>query len=586
MTDERREHSSNVEAGTLPHTSYLICATERVGSYLLADALAGTGIAGRPAEYFHGSRVHALASAGSRADYERYLTEIIEAGTTQNGVWGGKIHWSHLEGFMREVRRVPDIQDVDAPTLLQSSFPNLRYIRLTRYDKVRQAVSLFKARRTGIWWQLNGSEQAQSRASEPELSFDFAAISYLLQQIEEHEAAWSRYFASCGVQPLLLTYEELPADLPAAVRHVLSFIGLDVPADYAIAAPRFVKQADEVSEEWVERFQRARQARSAASAGPAPPLRAIPWEDTGEHESAPIRVMGESARAPHISVVVVSHNEGEHLQCTVESLLASLPPTGEVVVVDDLSTDGSADGLKLRYRQVSIYRPQERLGVARGRNFGAHRARGEVLVFSDAHVDVPVNWSQPCLDTLTGPRIGVVAPAISAAGAPDQKGYGGYWADASSLRWRWGSWQGADPHPVPLVCGCFMAMRRETFDAVGGFDGGFVLWGQEDAELSIRLWTFGYTCLLVPTVAVSHLFRPTHPYHITWETVLHNMLRLAVVHFRQERIDRLLDHARSNGAFPAAWQRLTATDAWERRAVVQAARQFDDSWFFERFGMA
>jgi GT2 family glycosyltransferase len=131
-----------------------------------------------------------------------------------------------------------------------------------------------------------------------------------------------------------------------------------------------------------------------------------------------------------------------------------------------------------------------------------------------------------------------------------------------------------------------MAMRRETFDAVGGFDGGFVLWGQEDAELSIRLWTFGYTCLLVPTVAVSHLFRPTHPYHITWETVLHNMLRLAVVHFRQERIDRLLDHARSNGAFPAAWQRLTATDAWERRAVVQAARQFDDSWFFERFGMA
>ncbi|MBV9281351.1 MAG: hypothetical protein JOZ41_14820, partial [Chloroflexi bacterium] len=198
MTDEPRERSSppTGEAGALPRTSYLICATERVGSYLLADALAGTGIAGRPAEYFHGSQVRALRGEGNRTAYDDFVSRVLSAGTTPNGVWGGKVHWSHLERFVRDMRRVPGLEDLDAPTFLQGSLPGVRYIRLTREDRVRQAVSLFKARRTGIWWQLDGSDATQSAATDPEPSFDFAAISYILRQIEEHEAAWRACFAS------------------------------------------------------------------------------------------------------------------------------------------------------------------------------------------------------------------------------------------------------------------------------------------------------------------------------------------------------------------------------------------------------
>jgi glycosyltransferase involved in cell wall biosynthesis len=60
-----------------------------------------------------------------------------------------------------------------------------------------------------------------------------------------------------------------------------------------------------------------------------------------------------SAPAP-VSVVIVTHNEGELLASTVASFLASLPEGGEIVVVDDLSTDGSAGQLPAESIPTSI----------------------------------------------------------------------------------------------------------------------------------------------------------------------------------------------------------------------------------------
>jgi hypothetical protein len=90
---------------------------------------------------------------------------------------------------------------------------------------------------------------------------------------------------------------------------------------------------------------------------------------------------------------------------------------------------------------------------------------------------------------------------------------------------------------------------------------------------------------LVPAVDVEHLFRPAHPYRLDWETLLHNMLRVAVVHFGGERTRRMVACLTGNAAFPAAFARLVGSDAWQRRAAVRDARRYDDDWFFRRFGM-
>ena len=286
-----------------------------------------------------------------------------------------------------------------------------------------------------------------------------------------------------------------------------------------------------------------------------------------------------------VSVVVVSHNEGDHLRRTVDSLLAGLPPDGEVVVIDDGSTDGSASCLATRYLGVTVVRPESRLGVSAARNLGAAQARGDVLVFSDAHVAAPPGWLAPLCEVLAEPGVGAVGPVVSAMGRPDARGHGFHWKDAA-LNVEWLPRQLEEPYPVPMMAGCFLALRRDVFAAIGGFDPGMVLYGAEDGELCLRLWTQGYDCILVPSVTVAHLFRSAHPYPVPWEAMLHNVLRLAVVHFGPDRISRVVAGLIGNDAFPAAFARLAASDAWERRAAVQATRRYDDDWFCERFGIA
>lgn len=294
--------------------------------------------------------------------------------------------------------------------------------------------------------------------------------------------------------------------------------------------------------------------------------------------------MSSPCSSVSVSVVVISHNEGAHLRRTVHSLLATLPADGEVIVVDDGSTDGSADEFATGYGGVTVLHPPERLGAARARNAGAGAAQGAVIAFSDAHVTVPLGWWQPLLAVLDRPDVGAVGPIISAMGATDRKAFGFRWRDAA-LNVEWLGWQSDEPHPVPMLGSGFFAMRREVFDQIGGFDPGLVLWGMEDAELSLRLWTLGYECWLVPAVDVEHLFRPAHPYRLDWETLLTNMLRVAVVHFGPERTRRVVGCLTTNSAFPGAFARLAGSDTWTRRAGVRAARRYDDEWFFRRFGM-
>ncbi len=285
-----------------------------------------------------------------------------------------------------------------------------------------------------------------------------------------------------------------------------------------------------------------------------------------------------------LSIIIISFNEGEYLRRTVDNLLVGLPPSSEIIVVDDGSMDRSTEFLSEGYAHVTLLLPTERLGVARARNFGASHAKGDVLVFSDAHVLTPLGWADPLLDLLARPEVGAVAPAISmiAAGAAGSTGYGQKWRDAS-LAVEWLGRQGSTPYPVPLLCGCFLALRRNVFNETGMFDPGMVLWGAEDSELSLRLWTLGYECWIVPEVEVEHAFRSQFPYEVKWEPVLHNRLRLATVHFRPGRLNRIIERLKQYDDFSAASARLLAGDLGARVSRMQRKRRFDDDWFFAKF---
>jgi glycosyltransferase involved in cell wall biosynthesis len=68
-----------------------------------------------------------------------------------------------------------------------------------------------------------------------------------------------------------------------------------------------------------------------------------------------------------VSVVIVTHNEGDNLRRTVEATRATVPDSTEIVVIDDASTDGSAERLESE-PGIVIERPDRPLGISAGRN--------------------------------------------------------------------------------------------------------------------------------------------------------------------------------------------------------------------------
>src|SRR5690349_9979488 len=136
------------------------------------------------------------------------------------------------------------------------------------------------------------------------------------------------------------------------------------------------------------------------------------------------------------SVVIISHNEGGNLRMTVDAVLETLTPGSEVIVVDDKSTDDSADFLADGYRDVRLVRPPERLGAIRARNHGAALATHPLIVFADAHVVPSPGWVDHFAGALCDPEVAAVGPGVSVLGRPGTSAYGHVWRDPG-LNWRW-----------------------------------------------------------------------------------------------------------------------------------------------------
>jgi trehalose 2-sulfotransferase len=238
--------------------SYFISSTPRSGSSLLAEALESTRIAGNPKEYFDPNfEDYWLDHLAISSDAE-YFAKILPAGTTPNGVFSAKVHWHQFLHLTKKLRLVLDdgMSDIE---LLQRMFPDLRYVYVTRRDKVRQAVSYHKAIQTGIWWSIradaNGNGETPPPATAPTPPFDFEQIDHWVGRLAEFESSWRLHFARLGVEPFEVVYEDFVGTYESTSLAILRYLGLPVSEGLRVAPPRLQIQTDEVSEEWVHRYQ-------------------------------------------------------------------------------------------------------------------------------------------------------------------------------------------------------------------------------------------------------------------------------------------------------------------------------------------
>lgn len=220
--------------------SFLICATPRSGSNMLARMLSDTDLVGLAGERFNHSELPGWAHRRP----VRYL-EACAADARGTGVFGLKLHWDQVERFLAFLHSLRGAPAGDRE-LVEAVFPQPRYVHLRREDPVAQGVSWWKARTSGAW--IGGREAPREPA------FDFDGIDERVQRVQEHDAEWGRWFDANGLEPLELTYEQLVADPAAVVGRTLEFLGLDLPVGLVVEA-RTERQADEVNEDWIRRYR-------------------------------------------------------------------------------------------------------------------------------------------------------------------------------------------------------------------------------------------------------------------------------------------------------------------------------------------
>lgn len=107
-------------------------------------------------------------------------------------------------------------------------------------------------------WHVDsdGTERERVRPGQA-ATYDGDALMQLVTELEDHDAAWGRWFARQGVVPLSITYEMLASRPQASLAHILSALGQD-PAIAATVEPRTARLADNESREWVARLRSER----------------------------------------------------------------------------------------------------------------------------------------------------------------------------------------------------------------------------------------------------------------------------------------------------------------------------------------
>ena len=211
---------------------------------------------------------------------------------------------------------------------------------------------------------------------------------------------------------------------------------------------------------------------------------------------------------PGMAVIIVTHQSARHVGETLRALSTQLSDQDEVVVVDNGSTDRTADAVRAAAPSARLLETGANLGFAGGCNAGADASSAPLLLFLNPDA-VP---APGCIDALR-------------AAAEERPGWGAWQAlvtmDAGRrintsggvthfLGMGWAGSCGEPvstapdaPSEVDFASGAALCVRREAWQRAGGFDERYFMYG-EDLDLGLRLWLSGHAVGVVPGARVEH----------------------------------------------------------------------------------
>ncbi len=242
-----------------------------------------------------------------------------------------------------------------------------------------------------------------------------------------------------------------------------------------------------------------------------------PPRTSGAHLSGPSDSMD-------VSIIIVSYNVRDLLLACLASIEAWLSVTDfsvEVIVIDNASTDGSADSVRRRFPGTRVIELSQNLGFAAANNRGAEVASGRAIVFLNPDTTVVGDAFGAMLRFLDdNPTVGVVGPKIlypdgriqstrrrfptRRTGFVESTIIQQYWRDNAILRRYYVSDRSdEETQEVDWLVGACLFTRREVLQSAGLFDERFFMYSEE-IEWCHRVRGAGWKIIFLPAATIVH----------------------------------------------------------------------------------
>jgi O-antigen biosynthesis protein len=229
----------------------------------------------------------------------------------------------------------------------------------------------------------------------------------------------------------------------------------------------------------------------------------------GQPASNPNPVAFKPADQPRASIVIPVFNKYEYTAACLHSIAEHAGEAGfEVIVVDDCSSDETADYLE-RCQGLTVIRNESNAGFIHSCNAGAAAASSDYLVFLNNDTTVTDGWLEALLGTFeTMPDAGVVGARLVYPDGRLQEAGGIIFNDASG--WNYG--RGDDPDrpqytfvsEADYVSGACLAIRRQDFEQLQGFDSRYAPAYYEDTDLCFQVRAIGKRVIYQPAATIIH----------------------------------------------------------------------------------
>jgi LPS sulfotransferase NodH len=239
--------------------SIIICSTGRSGSTLLCRSLEELNTCGKPEEYFHHNVIKALDLKSSSEKFLAHCNQVFAEGTTENGIFGIKMHWWQMFEFLKLARQLPEFAAATPLEILGAFFPNPKFIYIWRRNRTAQAVSTIIALQTGQWEER--ADQRHSYSVNPEakrspapLQFQPLKIYSWEEKFKDQNARWRSFLTENAIAFREVITEELTSNFQSSMQATLAFIEASAEPEHIKMPTK--KQSNDINRQFMARYEK------------------------------------------------------------------------------------------------------------------------------------------------------------------------------------------------------------------------------------------------------------------------------------------------------------------------------------------